>query len=161
MPAGPLGPWSRTPGTAREARRRVPEQLGLVGGDAVAADLGERLAPPPPRRRRPTTFGLPASSRSGRSAQATSSTVTACDRAATAVVGDRAEAGPRTDQRPAAERGVHLVRREGDEVEVPGVVVGAHVDRSVGGELGGVDEDAAAGRVHPLGELVDRLDEPR
>ena len=44
--------------------------------------------------------------------------------------------------------------REGDEVEVTGIVVGPHVDRAVRGELGGVDEDAAARGMDPRGQLV-------
>ena len=113
------------------------------------------------RRRRgeataPRTFGLPASSRSGRSAHATASG-DGDDGAAAAMVGAGANhvAGP--IERAGAERGVHLVRRQGDEVEVARVVVGAHVDRAVGGQLGGVDEDAPADGVHLRCQVVDRL----
>ena len=35
-----------------------------------------------------------------------------------------------------------------------GIVVGAHVDRAVRRELGGVDQDPAAGGVDLLGQLV-------
>ena len=49
------------------------------------------------------------------------------------------------------------MRRQGDEVEVLGIVVWPHVEWTVGGELGGVDEDPPAGGVHLAGEPVDRL----
>ena len=105
----------------------------------------------------PTTFGLPASSRSGRSAQATESVVTARTVPPPAWSG----AGPNADRVPdegtGAVRGVHLVGREGDEVEMTGIVVGAHVDRAVRRELGGVDEDPSARGMDLLGQLVHRL----
>ena len=56
----------------------------------------------------------------------------------------------RTDERAGAVRGVHLVRRQGDEIQVARIVVRAHVDRAVGGQLGGVDEDAPTDGVHLL-----------
>ena len=81
------------------------------------------------------------------------------DRAAATMVGRAAEAVSAPDERAATERGVQLVRRQRDEVEVLGVAVGPHVDRPVRGELGGVDEDPPAGGVHPPGQVVDRRDD--
>ena len=78
-------------------------------------------------------------------------------RAASSVVGNWSECRPVPDQGTSAVRGVHLVSRHGDEVEMAGIVVGAHVDRPVRRELGGVDEDPATGRVDLLGQLVHRL----
>ena len=108
----------------------------------------------------PSTFGLPASSRSGRSAQAIGVGRDGAHRAASHVVGRVGERAPGADQRAGAVRRVQLVGRQGDEVEVTGIVVGPHVDRAVRSELGGVDEDATAGRVHLRGQLVHRLHDP-
>ena len=74
--------------------------------------------------------------------------------AAAALVGIAAHAVPPGDQRSRPVRGVQLVRRQGDCIEVLGVVVRAHVDGPVRGELGGVDEDPTADGVdlrrHPV-----------
>jgi hypothetical protein len=131
-----------------------------LGGDALAADPGERLGRGRQCHRADDVRapGLLPVRQIGPRDVIDGDRV---HRAATAVVRDRCEAGPRTDERAAAERGVHLVRREDHVVEVSGIVMGAHVDRSVGRELGGVDQDATADRVHPFGEIVDRLHDTR
>ena len=82
------------------------------------------------------------------------------DRAAAAMVGGCRESVPRTDEGAAAEWGIGLVRRQGEEVQVGGVVVESHVDRPVGGELSSVDEDPPAGGVNLAGQPVDRLHDP-
>ena len=78
-------------------------------------------------------------------------------RAPSCVVWRRAERATWPDEGSSAVRGVHLVGREDDEVEVTGIVVGPHVDRAMRGELGGVDEDAAAGGMDLLRQLVHGL----
>ena len=54
--------------------------------------------------------------------------------------------GRRCDEDAGAVGGVHLVAREGEQVEVAGVIVGPHVDGPVRDELRGVDGDARAVR---------------
>ena len=129
----------------------------LVGGDPVEAD-GRQPAAAAARATAPTTLGLPPSSRSGRSAHSHVVDGDRPHRAAARLVRAGAEPVAPADQRTGAERRVHLVAGEGDEVEVPGVVVGTHVDGPVGGELGGVDQDPPADGVHPLGQVVHRRD---
>ena len=151
----PCGPWRVSPGTA--ASRVSASAVSCCSWAAMrSSPTSASRATAAARATAPTTLGVPPSSRSGRSAHSTSSTVTACTVPPPGWCGRLSNASRRPDQGTGAERGVHLVGGEGDEVEVPRIVVGAHVDRAVGGELGGVDQDAPAGRVHPLGQGVDR-----
>ena len=81
------------------------------------------------------------------------------DGAATAVFGRGSEAVASTDESTAAEWCVQLVGGQGDEVEMPRVVVRPHVDRAMGGELRRVDEDPAADGMDTGGQVMDRRDD--
>ena len=152
----------------RRGRRRIAGQPVDAGAAASACscatmrlqpELGERATAAAANATAPSRLGVPASSRSRQVGPHDLVERDGIDRAAAAVVGRAAEAVPVSDERAAPERCVQLVRRQGDEVEVLGVVVRPHVDRPVRGELGGVDEDPPAGGVHPLGQVVDRRDD--
>ena len=79
----------------------------------------------------PTTFGVPASSRSGPCGPGHLVERHELDRAAAALLGLAAlERVAPADQRAGAERRVHLVRRQRHVVEVRGIVERADVDRA-------------------------------
>ena len=154
-PSSVCGPWIVQTGDLGEARERVPSELAFVGRDALPAEVLEDERGRRERDRaehvRRTRFAAirevgprDVVGRDGQHGPAAD------------VVGRRRERVPATDQRARAERCVHLVRGERDEVEVLRIVVWAHVDGTVAGELGGVDGDVSADRVHLLGEGVDR-----
>ena len=73
----------------------------------------------------------------------------------------RAERAAEADEGAGAVRGVHLVSRQRDEVQMSGVVMGPHVDRAVRGELGRIDEDAAPGGVDLLSQQMHGLHHSR
>ncbi len=141
-------PWH-----AGQPRHGRPGELGLVGRDAVEADVaqpadggGEGDGADDVRRPGFLTVGEvgPHDVVDGDGAHG----------ATTGVVRRRPEGVASTDEGAGAEGRVHLVGRQDDEVEVARVAVGAHVDPTVGGELGGVDEDPRSRRMDLLGEPV-------
>ena len=73
--------------------------------------------------------------------------------------GRGSEAVASTDESTATEWCVELVGGQGDEVEMPRVVMRSHVDRSVRGELRRVDEDPSADGMYTGGQVMDRRDD--
>ena len=145
-------------GNRPQPLERVSRQRRLVARDAsmpasISACAAAAIATAP------TTFGLPASSRSGRPAQCTCRT--SRSRPSRRPVLRLALRGTRraADQRASAERRIHLVRRERDEVEMLRVAVRPDVDAPVRRKLRGIDENPRADGVRLSRETMDRLDE--
>ena len=116
---------------AAQSLQCVSHQLRLVGGDGVHAHRHQRPRGHSHGHRADNVgaAGLVAVGRAGPMHVVEGDDV---DRAAATVLRRLAQEDlARADQRPGAERRVHLVRRQGHEVEVLRVVVGAHVHPAV------------------------------
>ena len=133
---GRSGRTPSPPGRARGRASACRVQRRLRGRRCGPQPISSRIDVAAANAMAPSTFGVPASSRSGRSAQTTSSRVTASTVPPPEWSGVARERVARADERARAERRVQLVRRQRDEVEVTGIVVGAHVDRAVRRRVG-------------------------
>ena len=140
----------------RQLVGRVLRQLDLVGGDPIEPDLGE-LASRCRERDRADHVRASCLFAVGQVCPHDGVGRDCTHRATSALIGCRAERGPSPDERTRTERRVHLVPRTDEEVEVSGVVVGSHVDRAMGGELSGIDEDPPTDAVDHFRQQVDRL----